>query len=157
MPHEQPIKLEINEGLKEAVDLFHSTNEVSLSLFTPNEPVYTYMDAGHFARVMNNLIKNAIQAMLPGKLGVIVISCKKEDHKIVIEVRDNGSGIPEELRDKIFTPNFSTKTSGMGLGLAIIKNIIERAGGSIRFDTKLGEGTSFFIIIPEYHNPKELK
>ncbi len=157
MPHEQPIKLEINEGLKEAVDLFHSTNEVSLSLFTPNEPVYTYMDAGHFARVMNNLIKNAIQAMLPGKLGVIVISCKKEDHKIVIEVRDNGSGIPEELRDKIFTPNFSTKTSGMGLGLAIIKNIIERAGGTIRFDTKLGEGTSFFIIIPEYHNPKELK
>ena len=150
MPNEQPIKLDVNEALREAVDLFHNTNEVSISLFTPHEPLYTWMDAGHFARVLNNLVKNAIQAMIPGRLGMIVLSCKKDNDKIIIEVRDNGTGIPESLRDKIFTPNFSTKSSGMGLGLAIIKNIIERAGGTIRFETKLGEGTSFFIEIPEY-------
>ncbi len=150
MPHEQPVKLDVNEALREAVDLFHTSNEVSISLFTPNEPTYVWVDAGHFARVLNNLIKNAIQAMLPDKLGTIVLSCKHEDSKIIIEVRDNGTGIPENLRDKIFTPNFSTKSSGMGLGLAIIKNIIERAGGTIRFETKMGEGTSFFIELPEY-------
>ena len=150
MPNEQPIKLDVNEALREAVDLFHTTNEVSISLFTPHEPIYTWMDAGHFARVLNNLVKNAIQAMIPGRLGMIVLSCKKDGSKIIIEVRDNGTGIPESLRDKIFTPNFSTKSSGMGLGLAIIKNIIERGGGTIRFETKLGEGTSFFIEIPEY-------
>ena len=150
MPNEQPVKLDVNDALREAVDLFHTTNEVSISLHPANEPLYIWIDAGHFARVLNNLIKNAIQAMPDNKLGIIALSCKRDEDRILVEIRDNGSGIEESLQDKIFTPNFSTKSSGMGLGLAIVRNIVERAGGNIWFDTKIGEGTSFFISLGEY-------
>jgi signal transduction histidine kinase len=61
---------------------------------------------------------------------------------------DNGGGIPAELRSKIFTPNFTTKTSGTGLGLAMCKGIVEESKGNIWFQTSLGEGTTFFVELP---------
>ncbi len=64
-----------------------------------------------------------------------------------IRIRDNGQGIPENLREKIFQPNFTTKSSGMGLGLAICKRIIESMGGEIGFVSEVGIGTEFFIIL----------
>jgi C4-dicarboxylate-specific signal transduction histidine kinase len=74
--------------------------------------------------------------------------------KAVVRVSDNGNGIPEALRDKLFRPNFTTKSSGMGLGLAIIKNIMEDIGGAIRFTTQTGKGTSFILEFPVYRDKK---
>ena len=68
-----------------------------------------------------------------------------KDH---IRIRDNGEGIPEEMHNKIFTPNFTTKTSGTGLGLAMCKSIVEQAGGQIWFETEVGKGTTFFVTLP---------
>jgi signal transduction histidine kinase len=70
----------------------------------------------------------------------------------VIAVSDDGQGIPVELRDKLFSPSFTTKTSGMGLGLAIVKNIVENFSGKIWFETELGKGSTFYMEIPVYEN-----
>ena len=65
-----------------------------------------------------------------------------------MEFHDNGKGIPEDIREKLFTPNFTTKSSGMGLGLAIVKNIIESSGGKIWFETEINSGTTFYVSLP---------
>ena len=67
------------------------------------------------------------------------------DNDILVSVADNGSGIDEDKQSKIFVPNFTTKSTGMGLGLAMVKNIVENANGEIWFETKEGEGTTFFL------------
>jgi signal transduction histidine kinase len=67
---------------------------------------------------------------------------------VVITVQDNGAGIPAEMESKIFSPNFTTKTSGTGLGLAMCKGIVENSKGRIWFDTRAGEGTSFHVALP---------
>ncbi|MDX5479072.1 MAG: ATP-binding protein, partial [Cyclobacteriaceae bacterium] len=86
---------------------------------------------------------NGIQAVEGSpKIEVIL---KEEGRSVVLEIKDNGKGIPDELKDKIFIPNFSTKTEGSGLGLAIAKRGVETAGGSIWFETEEGKGTSFFL------------
>ena len=73
---------------------------------------------------------------------------KKAGDFVIVSVVDNGEGIPAETQSKIFTPNFTTKTSGTGLGLAMCKSIAEQAGGTIWFETKEGEGTTFFVQLP---------
>ncbi|NJK94327.1 MAG: ATP-binding protein, partial [Bacteroidales bacterium] len=105
-------------------------------------------DKEQISRVFINLFKNAIQAVDKGQQPVIHISINLEGRIAVVKVKDNGNGIPEELREKLFRPNFTTKSSGMGLGLAIIKNIMEELGGSIRFLTETGKGTTFILEFP---------
>ena len=81
--------------------------------------------------------------------GIGIVSCLGNDkNAVIVEIKDNGSGIKEELFDKIFKPNFTTKSSGMGLGLAIVKKIIETNNGQISFISKIGIGTSFYIKLP---------
>jgi signal transduction histidine kinase len=101
-------------------------------------------------RVFNNLIKNAQQAIPESRKGIIELILSRWEDTILIEIKDNGVGIDEAIRDKIFSPNFTTKNTGMGLGLALVKTIIENSDGSIRFETISGEGTSFFISLPAY-------
>jgi two-component system, NtrC family, nitrogen regulation sensor histidine kinase NtrY len=72
-------------------------------------------------------------------------------------VADNGTGIPEELQEKMFSPNFTTKTSGMGLGLAIVKNIVENFNGRVWFETFTNEGTTFYLEIPVFEDPENLQ
>ena len=73
----------------------------------------------------------------------------QEENNYLVEIKDNGKGIDPTQYDKIFTPNFTTKSSGSGLGLAIVKNIMKNHGGSIRFESKVGVGTSFFLKFPK--------
>ena len=102
--------------------------------------------------MLNNLIKNAIQAIPGSRRGVIDIRLEIKGEKAVIQVCDNGKGISREMREKVFYPNFTTKTSGTGLGLAISKNIIESFGGRIYFETEDGVGTKFFFELPLLRN-----
>jgi signal transduction histidine kinase len=78
----------------------------------------------------------------------VVISLNREGDLATIRIQDNGTGIPEEIRPMMFQPNFTTKTSGMGLGLAIVMKIAETFGWQIRYETKMGTGTTFYIDIP---------
>lgn len=106
-------------------------------------------DESQLIRVFNNLLKNSAQAIPKNRVGVIQVILTESENSYLIEVKDNGKGISPDQYDKIFTPNFTTKSSGSGLGLAIVKNIIKNHGGSIRFESKVDIGTSFFLKLPK--------
>ena len=111
-------------------------------------PCKVLTDKEQMLRVFNNLIRNAVQAIPEGRQGQIILAIDRQPGTCLISVRDNGSGIPDELKEKIFYPNFTTKNAGMGLGLALVKNIVESSDGRVWFETRLGEGTVFFIQLP---------
>ena len=91
---------------------------------------------------------NAVEACTQKDLCQITLSEEIQANSILVKVTDNGEGIPEEMQPRIFTPNFTTKSSGTGLGLAMCKGIVEQAGGEIWFETEVGIGTTFFVQLP---------
>ena len=104
-------------------------------------------DAQLLKRVLINLVTNAVQAMPDG--GELIIKARTNDKKqIQIIVEDTGTGIPEEIKSKIFTPLFTTKSKGQGFGLAVCKRVIEAQGGTITFESEVGKGTKFIIELP---------
>lgn len=109
-----------------------------------------WADREQLIRVFNNLVKNARQAMTGERPGRIEVRLQQRGNLLHVEVEDNGCGIPEEMKDRVFVPNFTTKGSGMGLGLAMSKNIIESAAGRIGFRSKAGQGTVFYVELPRY-------
>jgi signal transduction histidine kinase len=99
--------------------------------------------------VFSNLLKNAIQAIPRNqKVRYVSVSATSDRDYVHINFTDNGMGIPEEIRDRIFLPNFTTKSSGSGLGLAIVNNIVDSNNGKISFTTTTGKGTTFTISFP---------
>jgi len=109
-------------------------------------------DKGYLNRSLVNLIKNATQAIPEDIEGYIVVSAFYQEENVVIQVKDNGTGISSDQAEKIFTPYFSTKVIGMGLGLPIVKSMIESGGGNIFFESELGKGTLFTIVLPAAHS-----
>ena len=112
------------------------------------EHAFVNADKEQISRVFINLLKNALQAIPKSRQAEIHIDVLKINRKIWIRVKDNGMGIPDEMQGKIFHQNFSTKSSGMGIGLSIVHRIIESAGGTINFKTRKGEGTTFIFSLP---------
>ncbi len=146
MPGAHPEPLDLHEVARAAVDVFHATPGISIVLHEgPALPVHA--DREHLLRVFNNLLKNAVQAIPEGREGHIDVRLRADGNEAVAEVHDNGSGIPTEVRDRIFTPSFTTKSSGMGLGLALVKRMVEQAGGRVWF-TSQDVGTTFHVALP---------
>lgn len=143
--------INVNTTLTQLVDLYSQGNEHHITLRCPQE-LYISFDSGYFNRAVSNLIKNAIQAMPEDSIGEINIEAIDNNETMKLYVKDNASGMSEEQADKIFVPYFSTKVSGMGLGLPIVKNMIESGGGTITFTTQLGVGTEFCITLPKQHH-----
>ena len=120
--------------------------------------IFVYGDKEQLLRVFTNLIKNGIQSIPNDREGIIQISLKIKKPDVIVQITDNGIGIPNALKDKLFQPNFTTKSGGMGLGLAIVKNIVESINGQIWFKTEINKGTTFYIQIPQYKkNPPSKK
>jgi len=113
-------------------------------------PFEIMADKDQMLRVFNNLVSNAMQAMPEGTIGKITVIFSRNENQITVEVRDNGKGITEADKPKIFTPNFTTKTTGTGLGLAMVKQIVENMLGAVWFESEVGRGTSFFL---RFKNP----
>jgi signal transduction histidine kinase len=131
------------------VQLFSANDSITLKyLPLDNVEINAKIDKDQFCRVLYNLFKNAQQAIPSDRIGKISIELQRLNNEAVISITDNGVGIAEELKDKIFYPNFSTKTEGMGLGLAMSKNIIESFNGTIYFETSEKTGTTFYIKLP---------
>ena len=107
-----------------------------------------FYDTSYLNRTLTNLIKNACQAIPDDREGKVEVRVFENDNQLVIEVHDNGTGISLEEREKVFMPYFSTKVIGMGLGLPIVKGMIESGGGSITFETEEGIGTTFIVKLP---------
>ena len=153
MPQAKNEWLELNEIINSSINLFNDTPGILISFNDDGVVRRIFADRDQLIRAFSNLIKNAIQSIPENKKGEINISLKTESGSYHIAVSDNGSGIPLSLQPKIFTPNFTTKTSGMGLGLAMVKSTLDAIGGRISFETSEGRGTTFHIVIPQQHNP----
>jgi signal transduction histidine kinase len=149
LPKANNENIDIIEILNNSVKLFDNYENISFDKkIATTKPIYIFADKVHISRIFNNLIKNSIQAIPTDRKGIIKISLKINSDNLVICISDNGIGIPDNLKDKLFQPNFTTKSSGMGMGLAITKNIITQTGGKIWFESKENLGTSFYIQFP---------
>lgn len=150
MPKAQNEPLLLNEVLESVHRLFteHQSPEAEISLSLPEASARVFADRAQLVRVLTNLVKNAQQAIPEGRQGRIEISLNCTDGMATVIVKDNGTGIPEAVQPKVFEPNFTTKSSGMGLGLAMCKNIVEEAQGRLYFETDLGVGTQFVLQLP---------
>ena len=137
------------EQLQKVIELYGTHERVDIE-FHANGMDYIQVkaDRDQLSRAIINLVKNGIQSIPEEREGRVDISLSRRDHMAVITVSDTGEGVPDDLRDKLFSPSFTTKTSGMGLGLSIVKNIVENFSGLIWFETEPGKGTTFFIEIP---------
>ena len=107
-----------------------------------------FADKDQMVRTFNNLIKNAIQAIPEERQGHIVVSIDQLENNVRIRISDNGSGIPDDKRMNIFVPYFTTKSTGTGLGLAMVKQIIDNHNGLIYFEANQPQGTTFIVELP---------
>ncbi len=147
MPKANEQQLNLVEILETVIDLYKKEQiEIVFNNQLNNEALLV-ADKDQLNRMFSNLIKNAIQAIPENQQGRIHVSASCKKNYYTVTITDNGSGIPEELQEKIFTPNFTTKTTGMGLGLAMVKNMVENLNGTIDFTTS-AKGTTFKIEIP---------
>ena len=129
-------------------NLYKTSHEGELKLKTVPGKVMVRADKTQMNRLFTNLIQNAIEACNGKGNCDIELKEVRTDGVIQISIKDNGEGIPVEMQSKIFVPNFTTKTSGTGLGLAMCKGIAEQAKGKIWFDTEMGKGTTFHVELP---------
>lgn len=145
MPEVKREKTDVATKLYGVIQLFRENQtHLPIRYIGAEQQVYALTDAEQISQVFNNLIKNALQAIENNNDGDIIVMLKEAQDKVIITVSDNGNGIAEDIRDKIFRPNFTTKSTGMGLGLAISKNIVESSGGTISFVTS-DKGTTFTV------------
>jgi signal transduction histidine kinase len=140
--------IDLNESLKSIKQLYAGNEKIQIKWGLINHPIYISADKTHINRLFTNLIQNCLQAVPEGKVPHIVITQAIANNNIIIKLKDNGIGIDESIQSKIFMPNFTTKTSGTGLGLAMCKRIVEQSNGNIYFDTVINEGTTFFVSFP---------
>ena len=147
MPAQKSEELNVVYIVRLALDIF---NEHYITFEAETEAIIAKLDRTQLIRVVTNLVKNGIQALPEGQLDPkIKVKVFTEGNYVKITVEDNGSGILEENKPKIFEPKFTTKTSGMGLGLAMVKNIVETYDGSITFVSQQGKGTTFTVAFPK--------
>ncbi len=140
----------LNLVLSDAIVLMEKEMGKPITATLTDQNCYISADPHQLGRIFTNILKNAIQAIPEDRTAQVSVDLKisHDGAKAVVFIQDNGKGIPPELYDKIFSPNFSTKNSGMGLGLAITKKIIEQFNGTIAFSSVLDQGTNFTIIFP---------
>ena len=140
----QNTKINLTELIQSVITLFANRHNVNFELSSDDKKITVFADKEQIIRVFNNLIKNAIQAIPDGENGEIKIHISNKDKYARVSISDNGSGIPNDILDKLFIPNFTTKSTGTGLGLAIVKKILEQYNGKIEFETS-PEGTTFYV------------
>jgi signal transduction histidine kinase len=146
LPKTQLEKTDIVEATKKVVEIFEQNN---ITLDTSNENIFVKLDKEQWIRVMTNLIKNSIQSIPYDRESNIKIKITESSKKVKIIVSDNGLGVSKKNREKIFEPKFTTKSDGMGLGLGIVRSIINSHRGKISYKSKNNKGTDFTISLPK--------
>ncbi|WP_242092310.1 sensor histidine kinase [Aestuariivivens sediminicola] len=146
MPAQQNENLNVVEIVKLALDIF---NEDYIVFTYEKENIIAKFDRTQLIRVVTNLVKNAIQAIAKTDSPQIIVHVSELNGNVIISVADNGSGVSEENKNKVFEPKFTTKSSGMGLGLAMVKNIVETYNGTISFESEKDNGTVFKVVFPK--------
>lgn len=149
MPKLELKKTDLKDVLYSTIDFFKNENNISFKIIDNSlSDVYIQGDLEQLIRVFNNIINNAIQAILDENKGEIILELSLTNSTYLVTIKDNGCGIEDEVKEKIFQPNFTTKTTGTGLGLAMVKQIIDSHMGVIYFKSTLKKGTTFYIEFP---------
>lgn len=146
MPQKNVERVDLVKIIKSAIDIFYETE---IYFYSEQEEIYLNLDKNQMTRVINNLVKNASQATENVKDPKIEVALKVNENQVILIVKDNGKGISDTDEEYIFEPKFTTKTSGMGLGLPMVKNIVETYGGKVSFTSVVGLGTEFKIVFPK--------
>ena len=145
-PHAQ--KNDIKAIIEESLGNHEIPTNVKVSVKVKSDAREIMADSGYLKRIVSNLVLNAVQAMPDGgKLSILV----EKDHQtgnIMLAVGDTGVGIPEDVKDKLFTPMFTTKSKGQGFGLAVVKRMTEALNGTVTFESENGKGTKFIVGLP---------
>ena len=146
MPTPKKEKLNVVQIVDLALDIF---NRDFIKFEFQDKVIEASFDRTQLIRIITNLLKNAFQAIPENTIPEIKVSTSHDDKQVVIMISDNGYGISKSDTEKIFEPNFTTKSSGMGLGLSMIKSILEAYNGSISFKSKKNKGTTFEVKFPK--------
>jgi two-component system, NtrC family, nitrogen regulation sensor histidine kinase NtrY len=139
---------DLHEMLQSLSSLYITTENLNFTWEPVQQRIVLFADKTQLNRLFTNLLQNAVEACENKEERIIAMTEELDGEFIIIKITDNGDGIPLLVQEKIFTPNFTTKTSGTGLGLAMSKSIVEQAKGELWFETTEGQGTSFFVKIP---------
>lgn len=149
MPDTKLRKVDVAKKINSVIALFEQNNQdIIINYIGKLDNVFVVADKEQLVQVLNNIIKNAIQAIPNDRKGVINITLVDNKNETNIYIQDNGKGIAYENKKKMFQPSFTTKSTGMGLGLSISKNLVQNMGGKISFKSKIDKGTTFKINIP---------
>lgn len=140
--------LDLHDVISSLKDLYQPNQQVDMVWYPVNDRIMVNADKTQMNRLFTNLFTNAVEACKDNANCKIEINEKREADKIIISIKDNGEGIPVETQQRIFIPNFTTKSSGTGLGLAMCKGIVEQAKGRIWFETEEARGTIFYVELP---------
>jgi two-component system nitrogen regulation sensor histidine kinase NtrY len=149
MPVPRTEIFDLVSAVEKTVDLYSQNNQIYVQFETSASEILVQGDKMILTRAVTNLIINGMQSVPPTRKPVIKVWVSEKEEMGMVEVKDNGVGIAEDVRKKVFIPNFSTKLGGSGLGLSMAKRGVEHAGGNIWFETVEGEGTSFFLELPK--------
>jgi two-component system, NtrC family, nitrogen regulation sensor histidine kinase NtrY len=141
--------IDLIEVLLSSIETFTTEPNVQFQNGILEKELLVRADKEQALRIFNNIIKNAIQACEDRALAEIKLAYYTEDNNIIISISDNGCGIDEHLREKLFTPNFTTKSTGSGLGLAMVKNSMESFGGKVWYESEDGKGSTFYLQFTE--------
>lgn len=155
MPRAELAEVDLNKLISSVVKLYDELPgaQVNFSLLPEAVPIVR-ADYNQLSRAIQNLIKNGLQAAHDSETPRVDIQIAETGNFYEIRITDNGPGISEELQVRIFQPNFTTKSTGMGLGLAMVMSIVKNINGRIWFETEAGKGTTFFIEIHKVVSPK---
>jgi signal transduction histidine kinase len=145
----QNIRFDLLSLLQSLIQLFQAEENTKIDLITDLHQAEIVADKTQINRLFTNLIKNAIQAYATDGTKFVQVTLTAHQQNFVVTIADQAGGIPIDIQNKIFEPNFTTKTSGTGLGLAISKGIVENVGGTIKFYSEEGRGTQFVITLPK--------
>jgi len=148
----EPVKKETDlvSLAKNTLAVFQGNEKYKITFTSDLTEANVYIDKDQIVQVFNNLIKNAIQSFYDKDSGEIKINIVRDTVKNIYEVSitDNGSGIDEEHLKSVFIPRFTTKTTGSGIGLSLVKQIVENHGGNVSFSSVLNEGSVFSFSLP---------
>ena len=147
MPAQEGGKINIIEITRLALKIFKKKH---ITFNSEHKDLQVSIDRTQMIRIITNLVKNAIEACDKVLDPLIEVIIEFKNKNVLVYIKDNGVGIADDVQDKIFEPKFTTKTSGMGLGLGMVKNLVNSYGGKISFKSKIGQGTIFKIMFPVF-------
>lgn len=145
LPDKHDEEINLNREIQSIIRIFNDDN---IFVHANREDIQIMMDRIYLNRIVTNLITNARQAADEGRKSIINVDIEQIQKRITISVEDNGIGIAEEMFERIFEPNFTSKNSGMGLGLTMVRRMIEEYKGEIHVRSELGKGSRFIVTLP---------